>query len=101
MQSHLLQSHLRFAAVALFLGMSLIAPGSAAAEQLILASVPGGVCVAGESNAVAQSTSLSCVGSNVGIRRNSDRLAAVSCASNQWCCRRDFSNNTCVRCCSK
>ena len=30
------------------------------------------------------------------------RTAAVTCASNQWCCKHeDFSKGTCARCCSK
>ena len=32
---------------------------------------------------------------------NNKLMAAVSCGSNQWCCKHDFSKGTCVKCCSK
>ena len=103
-----MRSLLRIAGMALFLCSFLVATRSAVAEQflsetnatLILASVSGGACVASEKNAVI-ARSRSCTGSDIGIRRSSERLAAVSCGSNQWCCRHDFSNGSCVRCCSK
>jgi hypothetical protein len=48
----------------------------------------------------ANSSSLHCRSNNAAAVVNA-RTAAVTCGSNQWCCRRDFSKGTCVKCCSK
>jgi hypothetical protein len=62
-------------------------------------STPGGSC--GQAGA-AGSTGLSVLACrSSGYASNKQLMAAVSCGSNQWCCKHDFSNGTCVRCCSK
>ncbi|MBI5910652.1 MAG: hypothetical protein HY848_11950 [Betaproteobacteria bacterium] len=68
--------------------------------MLAALSTSGKACEQGGVKGSTGSSPLACRSS--GYITNNTFMAAVTCGSNQWCCKHeDFSKGTCARCCSK
>lgn len=81
---------------------SILAGDSTLPYRPVLAAVSSPVDLCGRTSEVGagKPSALTCQAKRAGSTGNS--LAAVTCASNQWCCKHDdFSKGTCVKCCAK
>ncbi len=83
-------------------GSSALAEDSRTPYRPVLAAVSNSFDLCGQVSQVGAANPLAMTCQAKRAHSTGRALAAVTCASNQWCCRHeDFSKGTCAKCCPK